>query len=261
MTDYRIEVCSRTDIGLVRDKNEDSLLVIDDPYSNYDTITHGYMFAVADGLGGHSGGEVASKIACQGLLKYFEPEDILPDSDDRELSLPETKVRVLRKLIKDLDQSILQRAQKDCGCSDMGTTLSVMVLYRELALLAHVGDSRIYRLRNGRLEQLTHDQTMAQLSVELGYIKQKDVCCHPLRNVLLEALGQGIDEIETRIEKVKQGDLYLLCSDGLYDLVPDKTIENLLKEKQNGLCCDQLVSEAIKRGGRDNISVILVKIV
>lgn len=261
MNSYKkIKVCSKTDIGLVREKNEDSLLVIDDSSYNFDTAVHGYMFAVADGLGGHSGGEVASKLACDGLLKYYKPSEILPGISAEKLSQPETRISILGKLIREIDKSILKQAKKDCGCSDMGTTLSVMVLFREFALLAHVGDSRIYRLRNGILEQLTQDQTMAQLSVELGYIKQKETCCHPLRNVLLEALGQGIDEIQTRIEKVKTGDLYLLCSDGLYDLVPDRIIENILKENQNGLCCDRLVSEAVRRGGKDNVSVILVKV-
>ena len=175
--DKKVQICSKTDIGLVREKNEDSLLIVDGSSDGFDT------------------------------------------------------------------------------------TLSVMILLSDLALFAHVGDSRIYRSRDGKLEQLTHDQTMAQLSVELGYIKQEETTCHPLRNVLLEALGQGIDEIETRIEKVRRGDLYLLCSDGLYDLVPDNVIENLLMEEQNGLCCDKLVKEAIKKGGKDNVSVILVKIV
>ncbi|HDM77417.1 MAG TPA: hypothetical protein ENG51_13270 [Deltaproteobacteria bacterium] len=143
----KVQICSKTDIGLVREKNEDSLLIVDGSSDGFDT------------------------------------------------------------------------------------TLSVMILLSDLALFAHVGDSRIYRLRDGKLEQLTHDQTMAQLSVELGYTKQEETTCHPLRNVLLEAL------------------------------VPDNVIENLLMEEQNGLCCDKLVQEAIKKGGKDNVSVILVKIV
>ncbi len=256
----RIESCSKTDIGLVREKNEDSLLVICDSSNSFDTAVHGYMFAVADGLGGHTGGEVASKMACEGLKKYYNPGKIIANATEEQLLRPETRIDILKRLLRDIDQSIQQRAQKDCGCSDMGTTLSAMVLFRGFALVAHVGDSRIYRLRDGSLEQLTHDQTVAQLSVELGYLKQKDTCCHPLRNVLLEALGQGIDEIQTRIEKVEAGDLYLLCSDGLYDMLPGETIENILKTKQNGLCCYELVNEAINRGGRDNVSVILVKV-
>ncbi len=249
----KLLVCYKTDIGLVREKNEDSFLVVDGSSDKFDTSTYGYLFAVADGLGGHSGGEVASKMACDGLLEYYR--SYLQNS-----SSPESRAQLLKNLVRKIDQSVLHEACENCHCSDMGTTLSALVLYQDFALLTHVGDSRIYRMRNGKFEQLTHDQTMAQLSVELGYIDAEETHRHPLRNVLLEALGQGIDEIETRIEKVQSGDIYLLCSDGLYDEIPDKTIEQFILESAEGLCCDRLVNEALKNGGRDNITVIMIKV-
>ena len=135
--------------------------------------------------------------------------------------------------------------------------LSALIYLNDTALIAHVGDSRIYRLQGHHLEKLTKDHTMAQLSLEMGYISQEAAENHPLRHVLMDVVGQGLDEVQTRMEKVVKGDIFLLCTDGLHHMVPDHKIKEILEAfPPEAGACDRLVQEAIKRGGRDNITVI-----
>ena len=205
-----ISFCVKTDVGLKRATNEDSYQLVYDNEAGYDVDTFGRMFAVADGMGGHTGGEVASRIACEGLLDYY-PGQL---ETGRNVDPVEAGLRRLEKVIWKIEKEIFRLSEEMPEYSHMGTTLSVLVLLKGHALIAHVGDSRIYRFRNGHLEQLTEDETMAQLSVEMGYLRPDEISGHPLSHVLIQALGQGIEEVHTRIEKIETGDIFLLCSDG-----------------------------------------------
>lgn len=111
----------------------------------------------------------------------------------------------------------------------MGTTLSTLIYLNDMALIAHVGDSRIYPLRGNRFEKLTQVHTMARLSMDMGYISQEDAENHSLRHVLMDVVGQGLDEAQTRIEKVVKGDIFVLCTDGLHHMVPDHKIREILE--------------------------------
>lgn len=252
-----IKVCAKTDFGLNRKNNEDSYLIVDHTKKGYDTLSRGMIFAVADGMSGHAGGAKASHMACEVLLDYYtEKISVIEDQ-----SLTESMLGLLEKVIRNTHGEIHRYAEENDGYERMGTTLSVLVLVSDEALLAHVGDSRIYRLRDNYLEQLTEDHTMAQLSVEMGYLEQAEATNHPLRHVLMEAIGQELDEVQTRIEKVRAGDIFLLCSDGLHHMLSDDEIKEILRGNPvNYGACDQLVQEALDKGGKDNVTVIVVRV-
>ena len=249
--------CVKTEKGLARRMNEDSYLIIDSKAKNdYDTVHRGMMFAIADGMGGQKGGAIASKMACQGLSDYYRQELAV-----EEFLSPQVKLGLLEKVINALHNKIQKYGEKNKMYAHMGTTLSVLVLSDNLALVAHVGDSRIYRLRGGNLEQLTEDHTMAQLSMEMGYLKLPDGARHPLQHILTQAVGEGMDDIQTRTEELEPDDTFLLCTDGLHALVADDDIKKMLTlNGVEGRACDRLVETALTKGGQDDMTAIVVKV-
>jgi protein phosphatase len=249
-------VCAETDIGLKRERNEDNYLIINRKTKDVDIQNYGMMFAIADGMGGHAGGEIASKMACRGMAEYYSARtDRLKGADYFKARLGQ-----LRSSIYDVHNKIIEYGRINREYEDMGTTLSVLVLTNNKALIAHVGDSRIYRLRQGFLEQLTEDHSMAQLFIQMGYLTPEKVANHPIRHVVSQAVGQGINDIFSRLENVEREDVFLLCSDGLYGMVTDHEIRNILlhntavKEQ-----CRRLVARALKNGGKDNVTVMVVQ--
>ena len=252
-----LKMCSRTDAGLKRAENEDHYLIVDASNKEYDILSYGMMFALADGMGGHAGGAKASCMACDGLLDYYDKNiEII-----QGIPFDESRLNFLENVILNTHNGIRKYAKENKEYEGMGTTLSVLILLKDVALLAHVGDSRIYRLRDSTLKQLTEDHTMAQLSVEMGYIKPEDIPNSPLRHVLIQSVGEGLDEVETGIEKVRSGDVFLLCSDGLHDMISDDEIKTILVNNPDyGDLCDQLVQAALEKGGKDNLTVIVVRV-
>jgi PPM family protein phosphatase len=203
-------VCVKTAKGPKRMQNEDSYRIIDGEMKNeYDTLCRGTMFAIADRMGGQSGGGIASMMACEGLSGYYRWE-----MSAQERLGPHEKLKLLEKVIYSIHNKIQKYGEENKAYAHMGTTLSVLVLVNNLALIAHVGDSRIYRLRHDILEQLTEDCTIAHLSVEMGYLKLQDTSKHPFRHMLTQALGEGVDDIQTKKEEVQAGDIFLRCTDG-----------------------------------------------
>lgn len=251
------QVCAETDIGLKREQNEDCYLIINRKTKDVDIQNCGMMFAIADGMGGHAGGEIASKMACRGMTDYYSAKTDCPEGSD----CFKAKLENLSSSIYNVHNKIIEYGRINEEYKGMGTTLSVLVLTKSKALIAHVGDSRIYRLRQGFLEQLTEDHSMAQLFIQMGYLTPEKVANHPIRHVMSQAVGQGIDDIFSRIENVERDDILLLCSDGLYDMVPDKEIRDILLNNpaQNDKC-HRLVSRALENGGRDNVTVMVVQV-
>ncbi len=249
--------CVKTDIGLKRKANEDSFLVVDDHDSPYPIGSLGRLFAIADGMSGHKGGFEASRMACEGLLDYYVDQSGSKGLGD----FRHTRLNVLKEVFHRVHLKIHGYSLRIKEFERMGTTLSALVLLKDTALIAHVGDSRIYRFRDHRLEKLPQDHTMAQLSVEMGYMDEEEAENHPQRHVLTDVVGQGFEEVQTRMETVSKGDVFLLCTDGLHHGVSDRKIEEILESfsSANG-ACDRLVQEAIKVGGRDNITVIAVRV-
>ncbi|MGB6011397.1 MAG: protein phosphatase 2C domain-containing protein [Desulfobacterales bacterium] len=252
------QVCIESDIGLNREQNEDTYLIVDHNTKDVDIQYHGTMYAVADGMGGYAGGEIASKMACQGLLEYYAENELAAQDPSDFYKI---RLRYLKTIIFNTHEKICEYGEQNSEYENMGTTLSVLVLIKNKALIVHVGDSRIYRLRQNSLEQMTQDHTMAQIFMELGHLSSETGSKHPSRHVLTQAVGQEIEVINSRIEKIKKDDIFLLCTDGLNDKLTDIEIKDILlsrsklKDK-----CSRLVKKALKMGGKDNVTVIVVQV-
>lgn len=226
---------SRTDIGCLRDHNEDSLVVTPP------------LFAVADGMGGHAAGEVASEIAVR-VLSELAPEH--PD------------VEALGRAIEEANRAVIQAAREGRGRQGMGTTMTAAMLEGERLVIAQVGDSRAYLLHQGRLQQLTRDHSLMADMIEAGQLTPEEARTHPQRSVITRALGSDAhlhpDIYEINVET---GDRLLICSDGLSGMIFDDQIENTLRRVQDPQrCASQLVNEAIAAGGHDNVTVIVADV-
>jgi serine/threonine protein phosphatase PrpC len=254
-----IYFCARTDIGLERARNEDAHVVISKKLNPFGIEDDGAFFSVADGMSGHAGGDTASRMAVDLLRRHYAEE--LRDKAPCSAASPQPALSRLEKCFPHINQKISEAADATRKYEYMGTTLSVLSPSDGNALIGHVGDSRIYRLRNNCLEQLTEDDTMAQLSVEMGYLSVQEAVDHPLNYALTQALGQGVDEVHTREEDVKCGDIFLLSTDGLHHMISDEEIKEIL---QSGPVdwepCRRLVDSALEKGGKDNVTVIVVQV-
>ena len=233
-----------TDPGLVRPYNQDNHYI--DP--------EGRFFILADGMGGHAGGEEASRIATDVIKEYFEQNwDAPMESSD-----------LLEKSIYQANEGLLEDQQANPERGDMGTTLVVIIFRDGKTWRAHVGDSRLYHFYDGNLEQVTADHTWISQAIRAGEITPEDAKFHPWRHVLSQCLGrrdlfEGID-IQL-VTEIKAGDRFLLCSDGLTEEVTDEVIGQYL-ENQASLdeVANNLVETAKENGGSDNITVVLVEV-
>jgi serine/threonine protein phosphatase PrpC len=230
---------AQTDAGKKRKRNEDSLLVSEKHH----------LYVVADGMGGHRGGDVASKLAVEALQRAFDDESF---ADLEGISLPR-RARELVSAINRANAAVHERAKNDVKCHGMGTTLSAarFAPKKQRLYIGHVGDSRVYRVRNARIEQMTSDHTMQSL----GFTDAPG-------SVLSRALGvdNGV-AIDVIMAKPLPGDVYLLCSDGLTKMVPLETITSVLdSEKNPKVAVQKLVERANEAGGHDNVTVIIVRV-
>lgn len=252
--------CEKSDIGLQRHNNEDSFLVVDQHCNHYDLQKYGMLFVIADGLGGHAAGEIASKMACEEAVSgYYADDLIFPDNVDEV----ELRLQKLEKTIRSAHNKIINFARQQEKLRGMGTTLSVLVLANDQALIAHVGDSRIYRCRNNSCEKMTVDHTQNQAFIDIRHPPLEHEENRYYGRILTQVLG-GYDDlltVFTKVEKVQSGDVFLLCTDGLHDLLTDSEIQEILIE--NSLpqtTCDKLVQAAISKGGHDNVTVIVIQL-
>lgn len=231
-----------TDPGLVRSVNQDA----------YHIDPEGRFFIVADGMGGHAGGEEASRIATQVIQAYFVEHW---NSDKPNPAL-------LEGALFQANQAIVQSQQNHSERSEMGTT-AVAVMFREQQRwVAHVGDSRLYRLRSDKLEQMTEDHTLVAVAFKFGEITPEEARTHPYRHILSRCLGRtALHEIDVQALDVQAGDRLLLCSDGLTEELSDHLITSYL---QSNPAIDQAVIALVKaakaKGGHDNITVVIVAI-
>jgi protein phosphatase len=240
----KIEVSHRTDIGCVRQTNEDALFI--DPQCR--------VFIVADGMGGHNAGDVASRIACDFISRALTSE-----TGDTGRIAPE---ELLKRSVEQAHEEILRRADEEPEYKGMGTTAEVLWLAEGQARWAHVGDSRIYLIRDGQMAQMTRDHSLVNEHIQLGLLNPEDARQSPLRHVILQALGtQGKIEVETGSTLCRPGDLFLLCSDGLTDAVRDEELARILLSAADlEAAARNAVEMARQMGGPDNISLILVRL-
>lgn len=225
----------RTDVGCVRALNEDAAYAGEN------------LFVVCDGMGGHNAGEVASAMTVSALTQVLCAEDVTPG------------IRALRRAVEDANAGVLQAASADESRRGMGTTLSALWVDDESALLAQVGDSRIYLLRGGMLRQCTHDHSMVAELVRQGRLTPEEARVHPQRNLITRAIGTGRRvEVDFFEEPRHAGDRWLLCSDGLSNIVEDEEIAAVLSKFEGEKAADELLHLAISRGAPDNVTLIVL---
>lgn len=226
----------RTDVGKVRRQNEDAAW-LDEKLG---------VFAVADGMGGHLAGEVASGMAIDAVKRMAAEHDV-------------ASISVMREAVEAAHEAILAHAKENPACAGMGTTLSLMWRGGHYMYIAHVGDSRIYRFGAGGLEQITQDHSLVEELVRARILTREEARRHPRRNIITRALGtQGDNAPDLLAAERRRGDVWLLCSDGLTGMVSDEEIARTLGEtKDLDAAADSLLARALEAGGRDNVTLIL----
>jgi PPM family protein phosphatase len=230
-----VRYAALSEMGKVRDNNEDSF------------HADGRIFIVADGMGGHRAGEVASAAAIEEFLRYEEENRGLEPSER------------IKGGVLSANRELYRMAKSDPGLQGMGTTLTGALLEEQL-FLGHVGDSRAYLWRKGDLRHLTRDHSLVEQMIDEGFISRLEARTHPKRNIILRALGVS-DDLEVDLESlaVIPGDRFLLCSDGLTGFVEDVEIEAIIAAGDDPeACCRKLVDAANQGGGADNITVIMI---
>jgi PPM family protein phosphatase len=244
---WALDMASATDCGLVRSQNEDSLAAnIDLAYA-----------VLADGMGGHAAGEVASRIAVATV-----------DTEMRKLGRAGSAGRMSSARLEDTvlaqvmaaNAAIYHAGREEPAYAGMGTTLVMALWQGETVVIAHVGDSRLYRMRGDTLVQMTRDHSFLQEQIDLGLIDRASARHAPSRNLVTRALGiEANVQVDVHTHPAQSGDLYLLCSDGLSDMIDDAAMTAALRVGSRDLACtaEDLVRQANENGGRDNISVIL----
>ena len=226
---------SRTDIGYVRDHNEDSLIIIPP------------LFAVADGMGGHEAGEIASELTVNTLA------ELAPSHLDAE---------GLTAAVEAANYNVMKAPRQGIGRDGMGTTLTAAMLEGERLLIAQVGDSRAYLLHKGHLQQITRDHSLMADLIEAGQITPEEARVHPNRSVITRAIGSDIHMRPDIYElNVDAGDRILLCSDGLSSMISNNAIESIMRRQSDAQhCADELVTAALENGGADNVTVVVADV-
>ena len=221
--------------------------------SNQDSGSVGrHLYVVADGMGGHAGGDVASAIAVQHLYGLDHPYD----------SVEAAREELFRSILSagnELTQAVVEHPE----LTGMGTTVSAMIRVKSTMVIGHIGDSRIYRLREGVLEQITADHTFVQRLVDSGRITAEEAAVHPRRSVLMRVLGDvdAEPDVDTHVIDTQPGDKWLLCSDGLSGYVSERDIaETLLTVDDPELACHKLITQSLSEGAPDNVTVVIVRV-
>jgi len=240
-----LAVAARTDVGRVRKGNEDSL--------HASANAHRGLFIVADGMGGHAAGEVASEMAVE-----MVSHDL---SDLNDLEATDSHERVAHAL-RDANRAVYERTRTERDKLGMGSTVSALLLSETRYVVGHVGDSRIYLVRDGQMRQLTKDHSLVQEQVDAGLLTPEQARRHPQSNVITRCIGMA-DEIEPDVfdGAVRVGDAFLLASDGLTGMVEDRRIQQLLVSRAKPeRIVDALIQEANVNGGNDNITAVVVRV-
>ena len=240
--------CACTDTGHVRDNNEDAVAV--DPARG--------LAVLADGMGGYNAGEVASTMAVELVMEQLGQWLEKVGAAAR----PQAIARAMQTCVAHANRAIFEAACENADCEGMGTTLVAAALHGKNLLIGHIGDSRAYRLRGGVLQQLTRDHTLLQEQIDMGLISEEEAAFYPYRGLLTQALGvQENAPLDVLTQTVEPGDLYLLCSDGLTDMLDNATLAAALASDAPLTAMAQtLLDMANAEGGHDNISLILFRL-
>lgn len=232
-----MKVISRTHIGNVRASNQDSVL----------NEENSRLYGVADGMGGHNGGDIASQMAVLMLPRILESMDASEEN--------------LLAGFEQVNRLIFEEQLKDQVLSGMGTTLTVLWERDQEIILGHIGDSRAYRMRNGNIEQMSMDHSVVGEMVREGLITEEQAMKHPYRNVITQAVGTS-ETLNPDIKTIKKqkGDKYILCSDGLYEYVSKEEMRDLLLRNAPEDAAEQMIKKALEAGGKDNVTVMIAEV-
>ena len=238
-------VFAKTDIGKVREINQDY-------YYTSEENSIPKLCILADGMGGYKGGEVASKLAVDSARKYIE------NNFSNNFSEKEEILKLIGNAVEYANMVVYEKSKEVQELEGMGTTLEVCLIYNNKAYIGHVGDSRIYRIRKDVIRKLTKDHSYVQQLVEDKKITREEAKIHPKKNMLTRALGcTPYVEPDLRARNFEKGDIFIMCSDGLTNMVEEKRIYELVKQDIN-TATNNLVNEANSAGGYDNITVIII---
>jgi PPM family protein phosphatase len=247
-----VKTAGLTHVGRQRQHNEDSFLV----------ENTARLFLVADGMGGHAAGEIASRIAVDSISEFIlhtkEDDGTWPHAYDEHFKRSTNR---LMAAVRMANTRVLEAMRKDARLRGMGTTVVAAIADGDIMSFAHVGDSRAYLIRDNTLTRITNDHSWVFEQVQAGMLTEAEAEKHPLRNVITRALGGALQVNPDASEiQAKPGDMFLLCSDGLTGMVPEEEILKIVAENADPVvACQKLIDEANERGGLDNITAILVK--
>lgn len=235
---------AKTDIGRARTKNQDYYYISED----------GCINILADGMGGYAGGEVASRLAT------LSAKDYITKHFDKNLEYEKEQIlEIIKNAMEYANLQVHNKAQENPELVQMGTTLEICLIYKEKMYVGHVGDSRVYRIRQGIIRKLTKDDSYVQKLVEDGTITKEEAKNHPKKNMLVKALGCETDlEVNVFYKKFLADDIILICSDGLTNMVSEEQIYNIINNNVEQ-AAENLINEANLNGGLDNITIIIIK--
>jgi protein phosphatase len=249
----RIEVVGETNVGMKRNHNEDNFAILDEEG----------LYIVADGMGGHASGEVASKLAVDTIRDFFkstgqDPDKTWPYKMERGKGYEENRLITSIKLA---NLRIFEEAQGNIGKRGMGTTVVATFAVEGGVYLSHVGDSRIYRIRDGKIEQLTEDHSLLNDYIKMKRLSAEEIANFPHKNVIVRALGMKENvKVDTRFETPKAGDILLMCSDGLSGPVDDADMLAIVRSSTDLKgAVRRLIARANENGGPDNITAVLIR--
>jgi serine/threonine protein phosphatase PrpC len=250
-----VETSGKTDVGMKRNHNEDNFYLVEEEK----------LYLVADGMGGHASGEVASEMAVKTVADFFartkNDEDVTwPYKMDKTKTFEENRIATGIKLA---NLRIYETSTSDSSKKGMGTTIVGIFFHGDKVYIAHVGDSRIYRVRSGAIEQMTEDHSLLNDYIKMKKLTPEEIENFPHKNVIVRALGmKETVQVDVRTEKPQVGDVFLLCSDGLSGMISDDDMLRIVSENKESLAtaCEKMIVLGNKNGGTDNITVVLAKV-
>ena len=240
-----MKVFAKSDIGRKRSMNQDSFSVFEDEESKLN------LYILADGMGGYKGGEIASKVAVTAIEKYIKEKF---NSNMKKHQI----LKIIEDAIEFANNAIYEESEVDEELQDMGTTVEVCLILDNKVYIGHIGDSRIYRIRDNTIERITTDHSYVEKLVRDGEITREEAYTHPKKNLLIKALGtEKKAEPDLLNIDIKQDDILLICSDGLTNMIRENQILKIIKENEE-LAENNLIEKANEAGGLDNITVIII---
>ena len=242
-----MKIYAETDIGMVRQTNQDAYYISEEN-DNY------ILCILADGMGGYTGGEIASRLACMSAAQYIKQ-----NFDDNKQYTKEEIMDIIKKAMEYSNKVVYEKSKKEKELEQMGTTLEVCLIYNNRVHIGHIGDSRIYRIRQNIMRKITTDHSYVQKLVKDGTITKEEAIHHPKKNMLMKALGCE-EEIEPDImvKGFNPNDIILICSDGLTNMISEQEIYNIIIEDTKN-ATTHLIKKAKELGGYDNITAIIIE--